>query len=340
MKLRVVLGTMTFGSQTNQPDATAQLAHFVGAGHAEIDTARMYNKGRTALCSARRRDSGDACRVASKANAFDGYDKVLTAASVARQFAATSEALGDAPVDVYYLHNPDATTPILETLEAVDGLHKAGKIKELGLSNYAAWEVCHIHLLRPRHRSRGRGLPHTGGARPRAALPSAPAPRRLHADDPARRLRLLAGPGPARHRRQPHRVALPRRRRVPRLPVLDDDSRFRKGNTMYRERYLAECQLDSVDAFRDACAEAGVPPVHAALRWLQHHSSLVDGDGIIVGASRLAHLEENPAALASGDAPAPAVVDACDAGWAKIRRRASVPRTSAAPSPYVRWLGY
>ena len=155
MKLRVVLGTMTFGSQTNQPDATAQLAHFVGAGHAEIDTARMYNKGGTetmlGAIFGERADLRDAVRVASKANAFDGYDKVLTAASVERQFAATSEALGGAPVDVYYLHNPDATTPILETLEAVDGLHKAGKIKELGLSNYAAWEVCHIHHLCAAH---------------------------------------------------------------------------------------------------------------------------------------------------------------------------------------------
>ena len=139
MKLRVVLGTMTFGSQTNQPDATAQLAHFVGAGHAEIDTARMYNKGGTetmlGAIFGERADLRDAVRVASKANAFDGYDKVLTAASVARQFAATSEALGDAPVDVYYLHNPDATTPILETLEAVDGLHKAGKIKAVSYTH-------------------------------------------------------------------------------------------------------------------------------------------------------------------------------------------------------------
>ena len=103
---------------------------------------------------------------------------------------------------------------------------------------------------------------------------------------------------------------------------------------MYRERYLAECQLDSVDAFRDACAEAGVPPVHAALRWLQHHSSLVDGDGIIVGASRLAHLEENLAALASGDALPQAVVDACDAGWAKIKASGVCPSYERGTSLY------
>ena len=84
MKLRVVLGTMTFGSQTNQPDATAQLAHFVGLGHSEVDTARMYNKGGTetmlGAIFGERADLRDAVRVASKANAFDGYDKVGTEA--------------------------------------------------------------------------------------------------------------------------------------------------------------------------------------------------------------------------------------------------------------------
>ena len=114
MKLRVVLGTMTFGSQTNQPDATAQLAHFVGAGHAEIDTARMYNKGGTetmlGAIFGERADLRDAVRVASKANAFDGYDKVLTAASVARHTAvrrgraapcrsATSTTIKSSPTD-------------------------------------------------------------------------------------------------------------------------------------------------------------------------------------------------------------------------------------------------
>merc|ERR1719238_2107792 len=190
-----------------------------------------------------RADLRDAVRVASKANAFDGYDKVLTAASVERQFAATSEA--------------------------VDGLHKAGKIKELGLSNYAAWEVCHIHHLCAAHGfvkpTVYQGM-YNGITRDveRELLPCLRAlGMRFYAYNP-----LCGGLLACARTREDYES-------------LDDDSRFRKGNTMYRERYLAECQLDSVDAFRDACAEAGVPPVHAALRWLQHHSRLVDGDGII-----------------------------------------------------------
>ena len=44
MKLRVVLGTMTFGSQTNQPDATAQLAHFVDHTANEIAKAQQHSQ--------------------------------------------------------------------------------------------------------------------------------------------------------------------------------------------------------------------------------------------------------------------------------------------------------
>lgn len=70
MKLRVVLGTMTYGSQTQLEGATAQLAHFVGKCHAEVDTARMYNKGATesmlGAILGERADLRGALRVASK----------------------------------------------------------------------------------------------------------------------------------------------------------------------------------------------------------------------------------------------------------------------------------
>lgn len=145
--IRVVLGTMTFSGQTNKPDATSMLRKFVEAGHCEIDTARMYERGNTEkMLGDIFRECEDlraACKTASKANAFKGYDDVLTAASVERQMSETREALEGAPVDIYYLHNPDETTPIAETLAACDALHKAGKFAELGLSNFAAWEVAH-----------------------------------------------------------------------------------------------------------------------------------------------------------------------------------------------------
>ena len=88
-----------------------------------------------------------------------------------------------------------------------------------------------------------------------------------------------------------------------------------------------------VDAFREACAAAGIPPVHAALRWMRWHSRLKPDDGIICGASKLEHLEENLDALDGGALPA-AVVAACDAGWARIKAAGICPSYERGTSKY------
>mmetsp|Transcript_25625 Transcript_25625/g.77247 ORF Transcript_25625/g.77247 Transcript_25625/m.77247 type:complete len:287 (+) Transcript_25625:82-942(+) len=263
----------------------------------------------------------NAVRVATKANAFKGYDETLSAKSVATQMVKSTKALKADAVDIYYLHNPDPKVPILETLRAVDELHKAGKFNELGLSNFAAWEVCHIVHLCKEHGfvapSVYQGM-YNAITRDveRELLPCLKAlGLRFNAYNP-----LCGG-----------LLACTRTREE--LATLDDGSRFRKSNKMYRDRYLSEPQLDAVDAFRDACAGAGVKPVHAALRWMKHHSTLKPDDGIIVGASKVAHLEDNLDGLDGGPLPE-AVVAACDAGWGLVKGSGIVPSYERGTSLY------
>lgn len=52
--------------------------------------------------------------------------------------------LGTEQVDIFYLHAPDHSVPFEETLSGVNDLHKAGKFVQLGLSNFAAWEVAEV----------------------------------------------------------------------------------------------------------------------------------------------------------------------------------------------------
>ena len=54
------------------------------------------------------------------------------------------KALKTDKIDMFYLHAPDRSTPYAITLEAVNQLHKEGKFKRFGISNYAAWEVAQI----------------------------------------------------------------------------------------------------------------------------------------------------------------------------------------------------
>jgi aflatoxin B1 aldehyde reductase len=59
--------------------------------------------------------------------------------------AATSLAnLQTERIDLFYLHGPDIKTPVDETLNAIEELHKGGKIVEFGLSNFPAWKVVDI----------------------------------------------------------------------------------------------------------------------------------------------------------------------------------------------------
>lgn len=62
-------------------------------------------------------------------------------------FETSLKELGADCVDIFYLHAPDHSVPFEETLGAVNELHKQGKFVNLGLSNFAAWEVAEVYNI-------------------------------------------------------------------------------------------------------------------------------------------------------------------------------------------------
>uniref|UniRef100_H9GGS8 NADP-dependent oxidoreductase domain-containing protein n=1 Tax=Anolis carolinensis TaxID=28377 RepID=H9GGS8_ANOCA len=83
--------------------------------------------------------------VATKANPWQGQR--LTAEGLRSQLEGSLARLRTPRVALFYLHAPDHQAPLHETLAACNQLHKEGKFKELGLSNYAAWQVAEIYTL-------------------------------------------------------------------------------------------------------------------------------------------------------------------------------------------------
>lgn len=61
------------------------------------------------------------------------------------------KSLNQKQVDIFYLHAPDSQVSLLQSLEACNELYKEGLFKELGLSNYAAWEVTFACCLCKQH---------------------------------------------------------------------------------------------------------------------------------------------------------------------------------------------
>ena len=314
MTARVILGTMTFAGQTCKADVATMLRAFVqadvatpGGSVAQIDTARLYNAGKTEaligeLCA---EDPALAQRlaVATKAHPFMGA--VLDTAGVDGQLGGSLGALGTKRVDLFYLHGPCAQTPIAETLAAVQKHFEAGRFARFGLSNFTAWETVYIHGYMTQ---RGWVVPTVYQGMYNAITRAVegelfPALRRLgmafYAYNP-----LAGGMLTGKYART--------------APATLSAGRF-DGSTpwgkVYQQRFMQGVQFDAVEVVRVACAAAGdgggggIPLPEAALRWALHHSLLKEQDGLILGASSCQHFESNLAACAKGPLPA-AVVEA------------------------------
>lgn len=181
------LGTMTFGEQTGEREAHAQLDCAVAHGVNFIDAAEMYpvppgpaTYGRTESIVGAwlARQPRDRLVVASKV-AGPGRDRqwvrggetALTKKNIRRAIDDSLKRLRTDCVDLYQLHWPERNvamfgtmrydaakekpaTPILEQIEAMDELVRAGKIRHYGLSNETAWGVCEFTRLARIH-----GLP-------------------------------------------------------------------------------------------------------------------------------------------------------------------------------------
>jgi aryl-alcohol dehydrogenase-like predicted oxidoreductase len=139
---RLCLGAMQMGVQTPPDEAHRMLDRFVAAGGTFVDTADVYGDGgseRTlAPWLARNRERvvvATKLRWRTSDPAGEGLspDRIRTACD------ASLRRLGVDVIDLYQVHGPDPAVPLEDSLEALDGLVRAGKVRTLGASNFPAW---------------------------------------------------------------------------------------------------------------------------------------------------------------------------------------------------------
>lgn len=145
------LGTMMFGGPTDETTAHRIIDAAAEKGVNFIDTANVYEKGRSEEVVGRgikaRRSwwvlatkianptlDGPNDRGLSRRHAFDAVEDSL-------------RRLGTDVIDILYLHKEDHTTPLAETVRAMADMIRAGKIRYFGVSNYRAWRVAEICRL-------------------------------------------------------------------------------------------------------------------------------------------------------------------------------------------------
>ncbi|KAL2815644.1 NADP-dependent oxidoreductase domain-containing protein [Aspergillus cavernicola] len=295
---RIILGLMTTGPDvdtgariTSLGDFKQMLGYFQGEGYIEIDTARVYSGGKQEAFTAQAGWKDRGLKLATKWYPLQpGFHKPEV---VREKLNESLRELGTDSVDIFYLHAPDRSVPFAETLGEVDKLHREDKFKQLGLSNYTAYEVAEIVTMC-----------HGSGVARSIETELIPACRRYGLDiviyNPIA-AGLLAG-----------------RYKTAENP---QEGRYSSQNPTaqnYRDRYFTDSAFEAVKVINAAADKHGLTMAECAFRWLRHHSGLrmgTDGnDGVVIGVSSLAQLENNLRDLEKSPLPDD-VVEAFNEAW-------------------------
>jgi aryl-alcohol dehydrogenase-like predicted oxidoreductase len=139
---RVGLGCNNLGGRIGADETRAVVEAALEAGVMFFDTAEVYGNGGGSerllgeILEGRRDQVVLATKFAWEADAGLG-----SAENVRSSIAGSLERLRTDYVDLYYLHRPDATTPLAETLGALDELVREGKVRAIGCSNFSAEQL-------------------------------------------------------------------------------------------------------------------------------------------------------------------------------------------------------
>lgn len=273
----VGLGCNNFGWHIDEAAATAVVHAALDAGITHFDTADSYGGGRSeemlgrALGRERQR-----VVIATKFGSRTGGSP----ANVRRSIEASLRRLGTDYVDLYYLHKPDPTTPIAETLGALDALVREGKVREIAGSNLSPDQLREAEAA-------AKGARFAALQNEYSLLHRAPEAGTLEA---CRALGLAF---------------------VPYFPLKSGllTGKYRKGDAVpedarlagredsyfepYRERYLTDENLDAVERLIGFAESRGRTILDLAFSWLLAHEPVAS---VIAGATKPAQVRANAAA--------------------------------------------
>ena len=176
-------------------------------------------------------------------------------------------------IDLYQIHRWDPNTPIEETMETLNDVVRAGKVRYIGASSMHSWQFVKAQFLAKRKR--------LGPLHLHAEPLQPPLPRGRARDG-----RRLPRPGHRPHSMEPARPRPPRpsRRRRPHQAPLETD---KFGATMYAATEAADKEV--INALDAISKEKNQPMASVALAWLLHKPGVVSP---IFGASKPGQLED------------------------------------------------
>jgi aryl-alcohol dehydrogenase-like predicted oxidoreductase len=295
---------MGFGKQVDEATAASMVDLALDRGINFIDTANVYNRGASeeilGHILGRRRDQ---IVLATKVGIRVGdwpADAGLSAAAIRNHIDQSLSRLRTDYVDLYYLHQPDPTVPLEESLSAMDQLVRAGKVRHVAASNYAAWQVCHM-----------RGLAQSNGWA--NVVVTQPMYNLLARAIEAEFLPMCRALGVFTAAYNPLAGGFLTGKHKAEKPP-EAGTRF-DNNQAYQDRYWRAANFDAVARLQAAAGADGRSLISLALGWMLHHTSI---DSVILGASNLDQLRTNIDSAADGPCST-ATLEVCDSVWTSVR---------------------
>jgi 1-deoxyxylulose-5-phosphate synthase len=287
---RMILGTGTFGKQTDEAEAHAMLDRAADAGINFVDTADIYPPGAEAGTSERitGRWLGNkrsrfilATKGGGKMGPAD-WDAGNSRKHILDAVDASLRRLNTDYVDLYQLHADDPAAPLDETVEAMDTIVRSGRARYIGVSNFLAYR-----LARALGRQDALKLARFASVQPRY---------NLLFREPERELFPLA---------QEAGLAV-----IPYNPLAGGllSGRYRHGDApdkgrfsdelggfgqLYRARYWHEREFKTVGNIQDIAKQHGTPVATLSVAWTLANPAVT---AVILGASRVGQLTDTLAA--------------------------------------------
>ena len=312
----ISLGTMTFANQADQATSFAIMDVADRAGVNFFDTADVYPLGAAPGQVGgteeivgqwlRERNARDRIVLATKcggAMSAHPNDSGLSRKHVIAACDASLRRLQTDYIDLYQVHWPDPTTPIEETLRALDDLQRAGKVRYIGCSNYPAWQLSDALWTSATH-----SLARFDCAQPRYNLLF----RMI--EDEILPLCRAHGVGVIAYNPLAGGMLTGRYRQ---LTEVEEGTRFglERSGELYQRRYWKQTVFEAVNTLVELLEPRGKSLTHVALRWVLEQPGVTCA---ILGASKPEQLEDSlrgvELALDNEER------QACDDVWYKLPR--------------------
>ncbi len=315
----ICLGTMTFGHQCDEPTSFAIMDKAAEHGVTFFDTADVYpvppspeTAGRTEeIVGKWLRGKREQFVLATKCRMRVGHgpnDQGLSRKHILKAVEDSLRRLQTDYIDLYQSHSFDPDTPQEETLSAFDRLVQQGKVRYVGCSNYAAWQVALALGLSARN-----GWARFECVQPRYNL--------LFRDIEAELLPLCRDQGLGVIAYNPLAGGfLTGKYRTLEEPA--KGTRFALGATgdLYRQRYWQRAQLEAVQELQRFFQQRGKSLVQVAVAWVLVQPGITSA---IVGASKASQLDDSiPAIKLTLDDEEK---EACNLAWFSLPRPAKPP---------------